>query len=237
MKTYIINVSTNEVRRNHMLNLISQNHCLTNSLFIHKGDLNSINNEVLNKYFGGELKTLSPAVSCAYKHILAYSEFINDVNTDYALILEDDIFFYQNFSEKIEKIIDEIKLNKIENFIISLEDSNLKYVKGSEIKKNKTLYKKSAGRMAGAYLIDKVAAKNMINEIENNKCNLAIDWFHNYCSDNNLLDIYWAHPALAIQGSLNGKIKSLIDNKQFGLIKIWKFKISKLYKKLLYNLK
>ena len=67
----------------------------------------------------------------------------------------------------------------MKKFLISLEESNLKYVRKSERKEDSLLYKKPIGRMAGAYLMDTICAQALINEIENNKCNLAIDWFHN----------------------------------------------------------
>lgn len=237
MKVFIINVSSNEFRRKHMLNLISRHSCMNDYLFIHDGDLETITKDILAKYFGGELNTLSPAVSCAYKHILAYSELIKLNECEYGLILEDDVFLYNNFCGNLNKIIDEIERAGLENFIVSLEESNLKYVNGSEREKNKFLYKKLNGRMAGAYLIDKMSAKTMLIEIEQNKCNLPIDWFHNYCSDRGLFDIYWAHPPIAVQGSLNGQMKSLIDSKSVGLYKTWKFNISRLYKIFLYRMR
>lgn len=237
MKTFIINVSTNEFRRNHMLNLISKNSCIKDSLFIHEGDLDAISEDILKKYFGGELEELSPAVSCAYKHILAYYEASKLNQDEYSLILEDDIYLNDNFCSSLNNILNEIKQRELKNFLISLEESNLKYVKGSELEKGVLLYKKLRGRMAGAYLIDANSAKSMISEIEQNKCNLPIDWFHNHCSAKGLIDIYWVHPPVAVQGSLNGKIMSLIDNKSVGKIKILKFKINRLYKKLLYRLR
>jgi len=135
MKTYIINVSTNEFRRNHMLNEISKNSCLKDNYFMHKGDLETITEDVLIKYFGGEFNSSSPAVSCAYKHILVYFETANNNQNKYSLILEDDTFLNANFCANLRSLLSEIKQRRLENFIISLEDSNLKYVKGSERKK------------------------------------------------------------------------------------------------------
>ena len=237
MITLIINVSTNEYRRNHMLNLISKNICLKDYCFIHDGDLEMISQDILAKYFGGELKSLTPAVSCAYKHILAYYELLKLSQSKYSLILEDDIYLKDDFCNNLKNILKEIEQRKLENFLISLEESNLKYVKGSEREKNVLLYKKSKGRMAGAYLIDTNSARSMLSEIERNKCNLPIDWFHNYCSERGLIDIYWVHPPISVQGSLNGKMKSLIYNKHVGLIKIFKFNINRLYKILLYKIR
>ena len=118
-----------------------------------------------------------------------------------------------------------------------MEDSNLKYVEGSERKKGMFLYKRLKGRMAGAYIVDSKFAQNTIKEIEQNKCNLPIDWLHNYCSNKELINIYWAQPSIAIQGSLNGKMESTIDSKPVGYNKILKFNINRFYKKLLYRLR
>jgi glycosyl transferase family 25 len=220
-----------------MLHLISKNNCLKDYYFIHDGDLETISQDILANVFGGKLASLSPAVSCAYKHILAYYEVLKSNQGDYSLILEDDIYLNENFCTSLNNILSELKQRKLENVIVSLEESSLKYVKGSERKKNVLLYKKSKGRMAGAYLIDTHSAKSMVTEIEQNKCNYPIDWFHNYCSDKGLIDIYWAHPPVSVQGSLNGKIKSLIDDKPVGKIKIIKFMMSRFYKRLLYRIR
>ena len=237
MKTFIINVSSNEFRRNHMLSVVSAHKCIRDYHFIHEGDVDNISQEIQVKYFGGELSELRPVVSCAYKHILAYYEISKLHSDECALILEDDIFLYDNFCFLLREILEEIAHKKMKNFLISLEESNLKYVRKSERKEDSLLYKKPIGRMAGAYLMDTICAQALINEIENNKCNLAIDWFHNYCAAKGLFDIYWAHPPIAIQGSLNGKIKSLIDDKPIGRIKIMKFNISKIYKRILYGIR
>jgi len=76
-----------------------------------------------------------------------------------------------------------------------------------------------------------------LDEISANKCHLPIDWFHNYCSRKGLIQIYWAHPTIATQGSLNGKLRSTIDGKKTGIIKIIVFSLSRMYKKLLYSLR
>jgi GR25 family glycosyltransferase involved in LPS biosynthesis len=112
MKTYIINVSTNEPRRNHILNVISQNPCLRDYSFMHDGDLETISKEILTKYFGGKLNSLKPAVSCTYKHMLVYFELLKLKRSEYALILEDDIYLNDNFCEKLKNILNEIKKNR-----------------------------------------------------------------------------------------------------------------------------
>ncbi len=236
MKTLIINVSTNEHRKNHMLNLIAKNECLKDYYFIRDGDIDAISPEILSKYFDGELKELSSMVSCAYKHILAY-KYLLENNLELALILEDDIYLHKDFCVKLNNIINEVKTRELSNLIISLEDSILQYVKGSELEKNKLLYKKQMGRAAGAYLIDKKGAQSLLQELYSNKCHRPIDWFHNDCSLKELINIYWVHPVIATQGSLNGKLPSLIDQKKTGRLRIIGFRLSQIFKTVLYRLR
>ena len=209
---------------------------MRDNFFVHDGDMDAISPTILNQFFSGELSVLSPAVSCAYKHILAYKQILNS-DDEIALILEDDIFLEKDFCAKLEKIIAEIKERKLANFLISLEDSSLRYVKGSLLKINTMLYKAPYGRMTGAYLIDKKCAQNMVDEIIKNKCHLTIDWYHNHCSDIGLMTIYWVHPTIAIQGSLYGKIPSLIDGKKHGKIRAFAFSLTRIYKKILFSLR
>lgn len=219
-----------------MLNQIKNNSCIKNYSFVHEGDLDAITPEMLSCNFGGELNKISSVVSCAYKHILAYKALVQSAE-NIALILEDDIYLDSNFCKMISNIVSEIENRQLVNFLISLEDSNLKYIKNSQLQVGTFLYKRLKGRMAGAYIIDKQCAQHMLQEIDRNKCNLPIDWFHNYCSENKLIDIYWSHPAIAIQGSLNGKIGSTIDDKKLGKLRIWGFRFTRFYKKFLHKIR
>jgi glycosyl transferase family 25 len=233
MHTYIITVSTNKIRRAHIINQLSSNPCLKDHTFIDEGDLDTISSEVHKKYFGGRLLNLSGVVSCAYKHILAYEDILKNTG-EIAIILKDDIFLEKNFCESVKKINLEIDKSRLTNIIASLEDSNLKYIERSRRIKGNFLYKESSGRMTGAYMIDKVAAKSIINEIEKNKCHLPIDLFHNYCSGKGIIEIYWAQPSVATQGSLNGKLESMLDARKFNPFRNIGFSISRIYKKILY---
>jgi len=172
-------------------------------------------------------------ISNAYKHFLAYDKIIK-FNHKYAMILEDDIFSYNNFTRGLNNIENEIRSLNISNFIISLEDSHLKYVKGSERLISKYLYPKTRGRTTGAYIIDFNASTNILSYLKCNKCSLHIGWFHNQCSDKKIIQIYWCHPPLVTQGSISGRYKSLINNNKVGSFRIITYNIQKLYKKIVY---
>jgi glycosyl transferase family 25 len=218
-----------------MLQQIAQKPCLNDYHFVHDGDIADLSPEVMSTYFGGELEQPGPAASCAYKHILLYQEMINN-DFEIALVLEDDIYLDDNFCNILERTLKEIRTRKLQNFIISLEDSNLKYVKGSERRKGQLLYKKTLGRMTGAYLIDKACALQMQAEWTIHKCNLPIDWFHNHCAQMGLINILWLQPTIAIQGSLSGKLSSTIDHKKTGRLRVLLFQLTRLVRKLIHRL-
>ena len=241
MKTYIIHVSTDFEREAHIKEEIKNINF--DFVFINDGDKDSISENIAAKYFKGEMYAVSGATSCAYKHFLAYEDMIkNDI--EYAVVLEDDIFLHKTFEKKIYDVLYEIKNRKLSNILISLEDSNQKFVKKSDIKKGQLLYANNRGRFTGAYMIDKKCAENLINEAKLNKCSMPIDHFHNYCaaikSESNIyIYIYWLHPAIATQGSLNGKFASMIDcgRTKKSFLRTLAFYIENIYKKIVYKLR
>ena len=234
MKTYIIHVSDDYERERHMNSqLVGKNLDVT---YILDGDKKDLSEEVLSTYFTGNRKNTSNSTSCVYKHILAYEKIVED-NAEVALVLEDDIIFYKNFSATLARICAEIKREKLEGYIISLEDSLLRYINRSDRIKDKFIYAKEKGRFAGAYLIDTQAAKNMLKLIQDEKCHIPMDWYHNYCQQRNLVNIYWSQPTIAVQKSMIGSMSTLIDNKTSGLFRTISFYIQRVYKRLLYNLR
>ena len=107
------------------------------------------------------MSKISSTTSCAYKHFLAYERLAKS-DENFAMIVEDDIRFYSNFNI-IKDILIEIKTRNIKNFILSLEDSNLKYIPKSVRINGLNIYKKNKGRLAGCYLIDKEGAMNILH--------------------------------------------------------------------------
>ena len=236
VNVYIIHVKTQEERKKHMLRQMNLHACLSGYRFMTDGDMDTISHEEHQRLFSGELSVMSPAVSCAYKHISCYRDMLLQ-DIPFALIFEDDIFLESFFCDELQFILREIEEKKYKNFIVSLEDSSLTYVKGSEKKPDTRLYPATKGRMAGAYFLDRGACQKLVETIEQKTCHLPIDWFHNHCADNGLLQMFWAHPTLATQGSLNGALGSLIDQKKTGNIRQLIFAMSRWYKKLLYRLR
>lgn len=230
MKTYVIHVSDAYERERYMQRQLEGKKLDVE--YVLDGDKTQISTAQLEKYFKGSMASATAATSCALKHILACERLVKS-NEKLALVLEDDIRFYANFSD-LEKIVAELTNRKLSNLMVSLEDSCLKYVPRSQRVKNVMLYPQTEGRLAGAYLIDREGAQSLLDCIAQEKLDMPIDWYHTKCVRSGVLQMFWSHPTLAIQGSLDGSIDSLIDSGKHGVWRPVSFAMQKAYKKLLY---
>ncbi len=230
MPTYIIHASSYHARKIHMLDQIRNKN--VDAVFVLEGDKANMNDGVIEKYFKGQ-SPVTNAMSCSYKHLLSYEKIVSD-NHRWALILEDDVFLHKDFNEELKRVQEEIDRHGINNALVSLEDSSLTFVERSVRVANKRLYGKPRGRMAGAYLIDQAGARSILKEVESKSCFIPIDWFHNHCSSEGLLKIYWTSHAIATQGSLSGRISSTLERKPANLLKYISFLIQRQYKQLVY---
>ncbi|HEY5368572.1 MAG TPA: glycosyltransferase family 25 protein [Hanamia sp.] len=198
--------------------------------FVTDGDVSHFTDELLQKYFCNQITTLFPpgAVSCTLNHILSYQKIVTNKNK-YALVFENDPFFLGDFFKKIKLVAAEADTLE-PGFIISLENSTFRFPSFRRIKKRKYLYEASYGRMAGAYLIDQKAAKDILESLETEKCCQVIDWWHNTLIDLQIIKMYWAHPPLVEQGSHNGRMSSTLSSKNKGFIRRLRWDIQKFYK-------
>jgi glycosyl transferase family 25 len=198
--------------------------------FVTEGDTSLWPNELISSYFSIDIqKKLSPGVlSCTLNHILSYERMVKN-NDKYAIIFENDPFFIGNFPEKIKRLINEAN-NLEEGFLISIENTTLEFPPWRETKKGKYLYEANRGRCAGAYIIDQLAARKILNDLKSTKCDTVIDWWLNSLVNRSVVKMYWAHPALTEQGSHNGKMSSTISTKSKGRIRRFKWLAQKYYK-------
>ena len=199
------------------------------------GDVSNFNEELLQKYFCGNIESvLSKGVlSCTLNHILSYEKMIKN-NNKYALIFENDPFFLGDFLTKIKRVANEA--NSLEpGFIISLENTTLRFPDFRKVKKGKYLYEASYGRAAGAYLIDLKGAKDILENLKTEKCCQVIDWWHNTLISKKIIKMYWAHPAFVEQGSHNGSMSSTISSKSKSGARRFRWKAQKFYKMYIYR--
>lgn len=206
--------------------------------FILDGDIADITQEILEKYFVGQMYDVSAQTSCALKHIYAY-EYILENNLNGALILEDDIMLYPRFEKVFDKCMHERKRRNISECLISFEDSSLKFVKGSMRRKGQYLYFGERDRFTGCYYISASCARHILDYIKSSKCDYPIDLFHTQLMSRIKLPYYWSHPTLATQGTSCGNYASSISKSSLCLRLYRKITwyIKRLYKMFLYKLR
>jgi glycosyl transferase family 25 len=197
--------------------------------FITEGEPDNFTNDLLEKYFTVEYKNPKGQLSCTLNHFLAYEQVVANENK-YALIFENDPYFLGDFVKKIEKIVNEVEINSLDGFIISLENTSLRFPSYWLSKPDQLLYRAKSGRCAGAYLIDLKGANNILEELRHNKCDTIIDTWHNNLIDKGVIKMYWAHPPLVEQGSHNGKLNSVISSKQKSVVRRIQWLCQKYYK-------
>jgi glycosyl transferase family 25 len=168
------------------------------------------------------------AVMCSLNHIMFYESMVRN-GDNIALILEDDPFFSKHFLKHFQRIVAEAKTLQ-PGFFISLENSTLKFPRRKVIKKGKYLYEAPFGRCAGAYLMDRVAAQNIVNRLKQHKCDKVIDHWHNDLINEKIFKMYWAHPTCVEQGSINGKLSSNNSTQRAGIIRRASWIMQKNYK-------
>lgn len=229
IKVYVIHVKGAKTREKHIRKEMQRFNI--DFEFVLDGNKESITPLQLNTYFAGEMHEISARTSCAIKHIFAYEKMVKN-NDEQALIFEDDIVLKKQFNTVLPAILNEIKTKNLSNYIISLENSGHNYVKKREIIAGQYLYQKDKGRCAGAYIIDKKGASNLLQKLYTEKCDLPIDWFHNKTIKEKQIQSLWAHPYLAEQGSHNGKIKSLLDDKKYGWFKRFVYFFQRIFRPL-----
>jgi glycosyl transferase family 25 len=198
--------------------------------FVTDGDPSLFTPELIQKYFVSEIHTIlgKGRLSLTLNHIFSYEKIVGNENR-YALVFEDDPFFLGNFTEKIGKIMQEAKTLP-PGFLVSLENSTLKFPRRKSIRKGKLLYKEERGRCAGGYILDLQGAKNLLSELRTHKCSQIIDWWHNDLVRRKIIDMYWAHPPIMEQGSHNGQLSSTVSTQRSSMTRKVSWQIQKFYK-------
>ncbi len=192
-----------------------------------------VNDLWIKQYFTEDIREIlsSGALFCTLVHILCYERILKE-NHKNAIIFENDVCFLGDFSSKIKPIIKEAEqLEK--GYIISLENSTLRFPSWRKTRRGKFLYEATSGRCAGAYLVDRKGVENMLEDLKINKCSKVIDWWHNDLIDRKIVNMFWAHPPITEQGSFNGRLPSSISVRSRGNIRSFRWTVQKFYKSYL----
>lgn len=193
------------------------------------GDIPDLNQSLLEKYMMGDLLKINAGTSCTMKHLFMVMQML-DNNNEMALLLEDDFIVTDNFNTVLSEVLDDIQYLK-PGFFISLENTGFKSIKYHALQTGKHLFAAEKTRCAAAYLIDRIAAENILNYTLEHKCNQIIDWHYNTIAAKGLMQIFWCNPAIVEQGSHNGKFSSALSNRKSNLIRRISYSIQKMMKK------
>lgn len=204
--------------------------------FVNEGKSAEKIQEYFEKYLrDGEEKMLQrvPRSLCTISHFLVYEKIVSE-NLDGALILEDDAVLYDKFLPLFRQSMAEYhNAYSQQRVIISYEDSSLQFVPRSQREKGRMLYPGKKDRTAGVYYINNIAAAAILERLQFDRCDVAIDLYHNKLIKDGFITYLWCQPALATQGSFTGAFRSSLSKKKDTLIRMrWVFKRN--YKRLLY---
>ena len=154
-------------------------------------------------------------MSMSLKHFYAYKE-ISD-KYDNGLILEDDAILINNFTDILNKYMDQLPKNYDMLFIG--DGCNL-HIEKNKLIPNQNIYEKclyptlwggkGASRCSDSYIISKKCANKLCEYINNlnYKIELPLDWWINVAARDNNFKVYWAEPTIVTQGSQNGLFKT-----------------------------
>ena len=127
--------------------------------------------------------------SLALKHYISLKKIL-DYNLDYALIIEDDAVFCDDFIFKLNNIINNIPEDW--DLYFPNAESNMFGVQSINIENNYLVKRPHpATAYTISYLINKKCCQKIINEIENNKIVFPIDFEYNWIFYKLNLNIYF----------------------------------------------
>lgn len=227
---YVVHGITGYEEREKSVNKLLRDENEFDFEFVKESEDPEQNKSWIDKYFVTDIrqKLSRGAIFCTLVHIRCYEKIVAS-NDQLAIIFENDICFLGDFKKKMQPILEEAK-QLPEGFMVSLENSTLRFPSFKKTKKGKCLYEADFGRCAGAYLIDQKGAQAILNHVKEYKCDKVIDWWHNDLIKEGVLKMYWAHPPVAEQGSMNGRLPSTISSRSRGNWRSVKWNLQKFYK-------
>jgi len=218
-----------EAREQHMRSELQKHRMDADWVLDH--DIPDLNAEFLAKWFRGDMQKPCAATSCAAKHLEAWQR-LRKSDAKGALVLEDDIFLDPNFRASLQAILRETSdRHRLDGkpYVLSLENSLLRFVPKSEREDGRWLYPQKLIRCAGAYYLSREAAIAFTDKAAATGITGPADWWMNEFFPA-AISLYWSHPTLAEQGSHNGLFKSGIDQKKQGFMRRLSWNVQRWFK-------
>lgn len=151
-------------------------------------------------------KLTMPEIACSVTHVEIY-KYIVENNIKIALFFEDDCLIYDNFRERLLKVINELPDDfdacylsdcfgwTVDNYKFGYLGSLNK----NKYSKNKLVYEMHCGKCADSFLLTTKCAKKLYENFV--PFCLPPDWMQTPIYLKNNMKIYWSEPALTHQGS------------------------------------
>jgi GR25 family glycosyltransferase involved in LPS biosynthesis len=210
MKIFVIHYKKLTERKQFMLSQFEK-HNITDYEFI-EIDRDEIHNHNISMF---EQNYNKCQIAISLSHFHAYKE-ISD-KYDNGLIFEDDAILSDNFTDTLNKYMNELP-NDYDMLFIG-DGCNL-HIEKHNLIPNQYIYEKclyptswggdGAGRCTDSYIINKKCASKLCEYINNleYKIKLPIDWWVNVAARDNIFKVYWSEPTIVTQGSQNGLFKT-----------------------------
>jgi len=185
-KLKIINLNRRPDRKEKMINTMKLNG-VKKYEFVEAIDGKKIKPSIFikNLFNGNNFNYRKGVIGCALSHYSLWHNLLNDNDSNYYVILEDDISIVENFNEKIQTCIDIISKNNIEYALIGGY-----YIPNESSNNSKIIFDKIIDPVCHGtygYIISRSACYKLINNIQQNGIKYAIDYSVIYT---NCLDMY-----------------------------------------------
>ncbi|RKF22161.1 glycosyltransferase family 25 protein [Alginatibacterium sediminis] len=226
---FVIHVSEGYNERKEHIDRELPKNGISNYEYILDGDIKDLDSPVGKQLFSRSSRTKAEQ-SCFYKHYLAYKE-MERRNIEFALILEDDVILARNFPRNINNILTEIEHKT--NYLINVERAEL-CVPFYYRKFRNYIYPVNYSKLTGGYIIHRKVAEKITKDVELNGATIPIDTFHGDMKNKLNYNLYWTEPCLVDQGSKDGTFASSIDGKLPSKIEIFKSRIKRRYRLLVW---
>jgi GR25 family glycosyltransferase involved in LPS biosynthesis len=150
--------------------------------------------EIKKIFETGDYNFRKGIVGCAMSHIQLWKKCVEDINSEFFIILEDDVTITQNFTNKILYLINEYKdkfdlmflhYNPYPQFVKEELYKHHKIPEAFLWTKSESI-KKNMGSGAG-YIMTKQGASNLLNHIDIFGVYNAIDWVMFKCETNRIM--------------------------------------------------
>lgn len=175
-KIKIINLKSRIDRKNNIIEQLSKNGVINYEFFEAVNGKKIENYEKIQTLFeGNDFNYKKGVIGCTLSHIHLWNELINDNNSKYYVILEDDIELCNNFKQHLDYVCKLFDEQNLHHLALGEYDSNKQFpdITSNIIIHTKDLYKD--GHITFAYIISKPAIIKAFEYINSCSIKCALD--------------------------------------------------------------